>query len=169
MHNDNDNDVTAFENRVQAYIAATRRLIDPGRSAMKDESPYVLTGGTAINVLQLMRGAEAASEFDADLIHLEFAGGGAMDGPVNVKAGLMRTANVVFIRQECRFWLDPRGKPALICRVGDRYATMTFDPDGMDSTPGKSKGSLERGYARADRLLRRYAEEALATLRAKAA
>ncbi len=149
--------------QVMAFLAAARQLVDPARAVIADVTPYVFTGGRELDMLQLMRGGEKASEFDADLIHLEFAPGAEADGPVNVMVSMSREANVVFIRRECRFWLDPRGRPALIATQGRKHATMSFDADGMDSTPGKPNGPLARGYARASAKLRRLAAEALAT------
>lgn len=39
---------------------------------------------------------------------------------------------------------------------------MSFDADGMDSTPGEPAGPLGRGHARAAAKLRNLAAEALA-------
>lgn len=148
------------DRQVKAFLAATRRMIDPGRTAMRDRSPYAVTGGQALNPLQLIAAGQAAGEDDADLIHLEFSPGAETDGPVNVMASI--SWGNVFVRREYRFWLDPRGRPFLVARQGVKYGTMSFDPDGMDSRPGRPKGSLEKGYARADATLRRYAAETLA-------
>lgn len=148
--------------QVMAFLTAARRLIDPHRAVLADAAPYILTGGRPLDAVQLIQGGAKASEFDADLIHLEFKPGAEADGPVNVMVSLSREANIVFIRRECRFWLDPRGTPFLIATQGRKHATMSFDPDGMDSTPGKPAGSLARGYARADARLRTLAAESLA-------
>lgn len=130
---------------------------------MADAAPYIFTGGVALDTFQLIAGGAKAAEFDADLIHLEFAPGAVQGGPVNVMVSMSREANIVFIRRECRFWLDPQGVPFLIAAQGRKHATMSFDPDGMDSTPGKPAGPLARGYARADAKLRKLAAEALAS------
>lgn len=149
--------------QVMAFLTAARRLIDPNRGVMADATPYILTGGVPLDTFQLIAGGAKAAEFDADLIHLEFAPGAEADGPVNVMVSMSREANIVFIRRECRFWLDPRGTPLLIATQGRKHATMSFDPDGMDSKPGKPAGPLAWGYARADAKLRRLAAEALAS------
>jgi hypothetical protein len=149
--------------QVMAFLTAARRLVDPNRSILAATSPYIFTGGMPLDMVQLVRGGQKASEFDADLIHLEFAPGAEADGPVNVMVSMSREANVVFFRRECRFWLDPRGTPFLIATQGKKHGTMSFDPDGMDSTPGKPAGPLARGFARADAKLRRLAAEALAS------
>lgn len=148
--------------QVMAFLLAARRLIDPDHTDPAGDAPYILTGGEPLDVLQLIRGGAKASEFDADLIHLEFAPGAEADGPVNVMVSMSREANVVFVRRECRFWLDARGRPFLIATQGRKHATMSFDPAGMDSVPGKPSGPLERGYARAHARLRKLAGEALA-------
>lgn len=48
------------------------------------------------------------------MVQVEFAPGAEADGPANVMVSMSRVANVVFIRRECSFWLNPRGKPFLI-------------------------------------------------------
>jgi len=149
--------------QVMAFLTAARRLVDPNRCILTATTPYIFTGGRPLDMLELIHGGAKASEFDADLIHLDFAPGAEAEGPVNVMVSLSREANIVFIRRECRFWLDPRGTPFLIATQGKKHATMSFDPDGMDSTPGKPAGPLARGYARADAKLRRLAAEALAS------
>lgn len=148
--------------QVMAFPVAARRLIDPHRCVLADAAPYIFTGGEPLDMLQLIRGGARASEFDADFIHLDFVPGAEADGLVNVMVSMSREQNVVFVRRECRFWLDPRGTPFLIATQGRKYATMSFDADGMDSKPGKPAGPLARGYARADAKLRRLAAEALA-------
>ena len=148
--------------QVMAFLTAARRMVDPHRAVLAETTPYMFTGGVQLDALQLIRGGAKASEFDADLIHLDFAPGAETDGPVNVMVSLSREENVVFIRRECRFWLDPRGTPFLIATQGKKYATMSFDADGMDSKPGKPAGPLARGYARADARLRKLAAQALA-------
>ena len=148
--------------QVMAFLTAARRLVDPNRSVMADPAPYIFTGGVPLDTFQLIAGGAKAAEYDADLIHLEFAPGAEADGPVNVMVSMSREANVVFFRRECRFWLDPRGTPFLIATQGRKHATMSFDPDGMDSTPGKPAGPLARGFARADAKLRKLAAEAWA-------
>lgn len=146
---------------VMAFLKAARRLVDPHRTVMTETSPYIFTGGIPLDALQLIRGGAKAAEFDADLIHLEFAQGAEGDGPVNVMVSMSRETNVVFIRRECRFWVDKRGNPFLIATQGRKHATMSFDARGMDSVPGKPAGPLARGYARADARLRKFAAEAL--------
>ena len=146
----------------KAFLAAAHRMVDPHRAVLTEVTPYILIGGAALNPLQLVQGGAKASEFDADLIHLEFSPGAEADGPVNVMVSMSRQPNVVFFHRECRFWLDSRGRLLLIATQGGKHATMSFDADGMDSVPGKPAGSLARGYARAEARLRRLAAEALA-------
>ena len=148
--------------QVKAFLTAARRLVDPHGAVLADAAPYILTGGVPLDAMQLIRGGAQAAEFDADLIHLEFAPRAEADGPVNAMVSMLREPNLVFIKRECRFWLDPRGTPFLIATQGRNHATMSFDQDGMDSTPGKPAGPLARGYARAEARLRRLAAEALA-------
>ena len=51
----------------------------------------------------------------------------------------------------------------LVATAGSKAATMSFDPDGMDSRPGLPTGGLEAGYARASARLREFADKALAS------
>lgn len=147
---------------VNAFLFAFRRMIDPHRAVLNESTPYALTGGRALTLQELIGGAGAAAKADADLIHLEFSPGREADGPINIAVGMSRAPNIVLYRSTCRLWLDPRGTPFLVGTLGRKFATMSFDPAGMDSNPGKPKGSLEKGYARADAKLRQLAAEAFA-------
>ncbi len=64
---------------------------------------------------------------------------------------------VCHIRQTCRFWLDEEGRPFLLADVGGKPATMSFDPDGMDSHPGAPHHEFKAGYERATAKLRELA------------
>lgn len=149
------------ERRINAYMSAVVRMIDPGRAAMADASPYVVTAGTPLDMARMASFGGTANAIDADLVHLEFAPGTEDGGPVNVMTAAQR-GNVLFVKRQCRFWLDPRGTPFLVARCGGKTAVHSFGPDGMDGRPGRPKGSLENGYARARRRLAILAAEALA-------
>ena len=143
--------------QIHSFLSAVRRMIDPHRAVLAAKAPYILTGGQPLDLLQLAAGGRDAHEHaDADLIHLVFEPGLEAQGPSYVMVAMARE-RVIGIRSECRFWLDQRGKPFLLARCGGKFATMSFDPDGMDSQPGAPAGDLERGYARAAALLREYA------------
>lgn len=148
--------------QIEAYLAAFRAIIDPHRALLNESSPYILTGGSKIELKQLISGAAAAAKFDADLIHLEFTAGEEASGPINLMVGMSRTENIVFYRSTCRLWLDPCGAPSLIASDGRKHSRMNCNEQGMDSNPGKPSGSLEKGFARADAKLKRLAADALA-------
>ena len=145
------------ETQVHDYLAAVRRAIDPNRTVLAASTPYVVAGSIGPADRQtIVAGTLASNGADADYVHLEFEPGTERDGPVNVVVGMVR-AGVCHIRQSCRFWLGANGRMALVATVGPKAATMTFDPDGMDSRPGRPRGDLEAGYARAATRLRKLA------------
>ena len=147
---------------IRSFFAAVHRMVDPHRAVLAASRPYVVTGGMPLNAIQLVAGGKAAYDnADADYVHLVFEPGREAEGPCNVMVAMDR-GSVVFIKKECRFWLDKRGKPFLVARSGDKFATMSFDPDGMDSQPGAPADDLEPGYACAAKLLRKYAAAAAA-------
>jgi hypothetical protein len=143
--------------QIHLFLSAVLRLIDPHRALLAAARPYVMTGGSPLDTMQLVAGGKRANEVqDADLIHLVFEHGREAEGPVNVMVAMERD-RVIGIRTECRFWLNELGQPFLIAKCGGKFATMSFDPEGMDSQPGAPAGDLEPGYARAMDLLRRSA------------
>ncbi len=145
------------EREVTAFLGATRRLIDPRRGVLVASSPYVIAGGIGpANRRMLLAGASAANHINADYIHLEFALGSEAEGPSNVVIAMFR-GGVCHIQQTCRFWLDNDGRPFLLAEAKGKFATMTFDPAGMDSRPGAPHDELEAGYARAATKLREFA------------
>ena len=140
-----------------AFLGAARRLIDPIRGILSASSPYVIAGGIGpANQRLLLAGASAANHINADYIHLEFAPGAKINGPSNVVVAMFREG-VCHIRQTCRFWLDEEGRPFLLADVGGKTATMSFDPDGMDSHPGAPHHDLKAGFERAAAKLRELA------------
>ncbi len=142
---------------ITAYLGAARRLIDPIRGVLLASSPFVIAGGIGpVNQRMLLAGASAANHINADYIHLEFAAGAEIDGPSNVVVAMFRE-EVCHIRQTCRFWLDEEGRPFLLADVGGKTATMSFDPDGMDSHPGAPHHDLKAGFERAAAKLRELA------------
>lgn len=148
--------------RIHSFLLAVGRMIDPHRAVLAAKSPYIMTGGKPLDLLQLIAGGKGAHEHaDADLIHLVFEPGQEAQGPSNVMV-VMAREGVIGIRSESRFWLDERGKPFLVARSEGKFATMSFDPDGMDSRPGAPADDLEPGYAGAAKLLRKYAAAAAA-------
>lgn len=106
--------------------------------------------------------AIASHGVDADYIHLEFEHGSETAGPVNVKVGMIRL-EILHVRESGRFWLGRDDMMKLLMTAGSKAATMTFDPDGIDSRPGLPAGDLDAGYTRAAARLRDLADEALAT------
>ena len=154
---------TFGERQVQAFLCATRSAIDPRRSILAASTPYIVAGGTGPASQKLIAaGALASQECDADYIHLEFEQGAEVEGPVNVKVGMIRFG-ILHVRGSCRFWLGEDGRLLLIATVGFKAATMSFDPNGMDSRPGLPTGDLEAGYARAAARLRELADKAHAS------
>ncbi len=155
---------TSGERQVHAFLQAARTAIDPGRSILRASTPYVV-GGSIGQVGREFIAAGAISShdtMDADYIHLEFERDAEMEGPANVKIGMIRF-DIVHVRESGRFWVGQDGRILLIASAGSKAATMSFDPDGMDSRPGLPAGDLESGYARAAARLRELAGAALAS------
>lgn len=151
------------ERQVHAFLRATRRAIDPSRSVMAASTPYVVAGSTGpVRQELIAAGALSSHAVDADYIHLEFELGAEVEGPVNVKVGMVRFG-ILNVRESGRFWLGRDGRMLLVATAGSRAATMSFDPDGMDSRPGLPAGDLEAGYARAAARLRELADTAIAS------
>ena len=149
--------ISNAEAQVHDCLAAVRRTIDPNRTVLAASTPYVVAGSIGpANREVIFAGTLASEGADADYIHLEFEPGAEREGPVNVVVGMVR-AGVCHIRQSCRFWLGADGRMALVATVGPKSATMTFDPEGMDSRPGRPRGDLQAGYARAATRLRKLA------------
>ncbi|THD34459.1 MAG: hypothetical protein E7773_14820 [Sphingomonas sp.] len=147
---------TTGEQQIQKFLAATRRMIDPHRTILAASTPYIVAGSSGPAGITLIAGMQAADGVGADYIHLEFAPGREHEGPVNVAVGMMREG-VGHIRRTCRFWIGEDGRVELVATVAGKHATMTFDPDGMDTRPGKPTGDLEAGYGCAATRLRELA------------
>jgi hypothetical protein len=142
---------------IVACLSAARRMIDPLRGVLSDSTPYIIAGSIgAVNHRALLAGASAASEVNADYIHLEFVSEKESDGPSNVVVAMIR-GGVCHIRRTCRFWLDDGGRPFLVADVDGKTATMSFAPDGMDSHPGAPQQFLQPGFDRAAERLRQLA------------
>lgn len=86
--------------QIQAFPTATRRLINLYRLVLTEATPYVMTGGVELEVVQLLAGGRGASKFDADLIHLVFERGAEFEGPIKVMVSMSRMENVVFFRRD---------------------------------------------------------------------
>lgn len=151
------------ERHLLAFLRATRSAIDPNRNILSASTPYVVAGDVKIARRELIAaGAFASHNVGADYIHLEFKRGAEAEGPVNVKVGMVRF-DIVTVRENCRFWLGEDGRLLLVATAGAKTATMSFDPDGLDSRPGRPGGDLESGYARAAARLSELASKALAS------
>ena len=156
--------------QIQAYLAAMRAIADPHRAVQAEQTPPVMiTGGAPLDLIKFGRIAKAASdEFDADVIHLEFEPGRETEGPQRILVGMLRDA-VVHIKTDCSVWADPRGKPYLLARQGEKMGMASFDPDGMDYRPGRPKTDIGKGLTRGAKLLRQLAANDLAMPTAAAA
>ena len=90
------------ERQVHAFLRATRSAIDPSRSILAASTPYVVAASTGpVRQELIAAGALSSHEVDADYIHLEFEHGAEVEGPVNVKVGLVRFG-IVHVRESGR-------------------------------------------------------------------
>ena len=152
------------ERQVHAFLQATRSAIDPHRSILTTATPYVVGGSIGPVTREFVAAGAISSHdtIDADYIHLEFEHDAEVEGPVNVKVGMIRFG-IVHVRESCRFWLGQDGSMLLVATAGSKAATMSFDPDGMDSRPGLPSGELENGYAHAAARLRELRDTVIAS------
>lgn len=151
------------ERHFHAFLQATRNAIDPHRGILTASTPYVIGGSVGPATREFIAaGAISSHDIDADYIHLEFERGAEANGPVNVKVGMTRF-DIVHVRESGRFWMGQDGKLLLIATAGSKAATMSFDPDGMESRPGLPAGELVSGYERATVRLRELANHAFAS------
>ncbi|THD35082.1 MAG: hypothetical protein E7773_11515 [Sphingomonas sp.] len=158
------------ERHIRAFISAMKCVADPHRALQADQnSPVVVTGGSPLNLIQLAQFARSASEvFDADVIHLEFEPGREAEGPQRIAVGMFRDG-IAQVKSDCQVWADPRGRPFLLARQGQKMGLASFDPEGMDYRPGRPKSDVAKGLARGAKLLRQLAANDLAKPMAKAA
>ena len=158
------------ERHIKAFIKAMKRIADPHRAVQAEQnSPVMVTGGLPLDLISLARFARSASDvFDADVIHLEFEPGREAEGPRRIAVGMFRDG-IAQMKSDCQVWADPRGRPFLLARQGQKMGLASFDPDGMDYRPGRPKGDVGKGLARGAKLLQRLAANDLARPTAAAA
>lgn len=152
------------ERQVHAFLQAARAAIDPHRNILTTSTPYVIGGSIGPVTREFIAAGAMTShdEADAAYIHLDFEPGDEAGGPVNVKVGMVRFG-IVYVRESGRFWPDRNGRLSLVASAGSKAATMSFDPDGLNSRSGLPVGEIAIGYDRAAMRLRELADKALAS------